>query len=121
MVFNGTPTKLRDVITEKRVSDVNCRICYHQLDDLVDDPGNFSVLQQFAVCFITDSAEKDATEISQFNFGMKTSSVAAWNDHCTQILWIVRWTTKGLQPVKPVVVITKEVILPTGRALIIND
>ena len=40
-----------------------------------------------------------------------------WSSDVTAIRWNVRWTQKGLQPIKPRVSASKKLTIPGGRAL----
>ena len=44
-------------------------------------------------------------------------SLAEWQNDVVTIVWVVRWTNKGLMPIRPQVHLRAEAVLPTGRAL----
>ena len=42
--------------------------------------------------------------------------LTSWNPEIVQLRWQVRWTQKGLMPVKPVLHLTGSLALPAGHA-----
>ena len=40
-----------------------------------------------------------------------------WNSSVAGMYWLVRWSTKGLAPVRPLIHLKAEAVLPSGRAL----
>ena len=42
--------------------------------------------------------------------------LASWNPEIVQLRWQVRWTAKGLMPVKPVLHLAGSLTLPAGHA-----
>ena len=63
--------------------------------------------------------QDDEKEVNINNIGQKVqeSGVETWNNEFFIVVWVVRWTAKGLQPVKPCVHLRAELVLPPGRAL----
>lgn len=42
-----------------------------------------------------------------------------WESHCTATVWVVKWHTNGLMPVRPQVIFTAEAVIPSGKALML--
>ena len=64
--------------------------------------------------------DDQGAEISAHSFGVKCDH-SYWGSDMSQVMWHVRWTQKGLMPVKPAVHLTNRVSLPAGRALLLKS
>lgn len=40
-----------------------------------------------------------------------------WATVCTGVVWLVRWVSKGLQPIRPVVALTSDIQVSPGKAV----
>ena len=118
VIFNGTLTKLGTVVEEKRKTEPNCSICYFSMENRVSEanPGGFSLQANHRVVFYLKTDESIA--VNQNNMASKLPATT-WDSEVTKIVWAVRWTTKGLMPVCPRVVLHRDCDLGTGRALVI--
>ena len=55
-------------------------------------------------------------EPSQNTIGSKVA-MDEWETDVTTVLWVVRWTARGLMPIRPQVHLKVSAVLSTGRAL----
>ena len=78
-----------------------------------DNPKSFSVKQKLCLHFVPrdDQGELGTNSIAS------TEAASLWNTHISKVLWHVRWTQKGLMPIKPAVHLIENVTLAAGRAL----
>ena len=70
--------------------------------------------------FYIKKDEVGGDEPSQVSIGGKIP-FNLWDTDVCCILWVVRWSSKGLIPVRPQVHLKSEVLLQTGRALGLHD
>ena len=135
VVFNGAITTIAKVLDEKLTKDPKAVMAYHKHTDNPNEPGRFDIEQTHNVVFHRGgkntktkkkgeekgqddpaSDPEDKTDPTQNNLGGHVPP-ATWNSHSCAFIWHVKWTAKGLMPIKPDVRFTSEFILPTGRAL----
>ena len=83
-----------------------------------ETPNKFTLTQTHRILFLPK--EDQGTEISAHSFGVKCDH-SYWGSDMSQVMWHVRWTQKGLMPVKPAVHLTNRVSLPAGRALLLKS
>ena len=117
VVFNGVVQLLGKVVADQREKKPDATVCYHKLEALPEDPKEFSLTPEHKVAFYPADADKDPL-ITCTNFATKFTK-AHWEAPSNSIaaLWMVRWSAKGLMPVKPVVHLVGSATLPPGRAL----
>ena len=114
VVFNGVMTMIGKVLFDERAKKPDASIAYHKLELNDADPKKFTLTQTHRVCFVP---KDDAKEISQHNLGNKFPLTTWGTASSTMVcLWHVRWSPKGLMPVKPAVHLVGELVLPAGRA-----
>lgn len=126
-VQGGNPLGyVSDVIQKQRASDPKAQIAYHKIteDPSPDDAAKLSITLEARVVFIP-SATSVNEEGEEKDKGKAKSIIAraaallpatAWKTHCTSVVWLARWAALGLTPVKPQVILTKEVVLEPGQA-----
>ena len=81
-------------------------------------PKKITLTQTHRILFLPK--DDQGTEISAHSFGVKCD-YSYWGSDMSQVMWHVRWTQKGLMPVKPAVHLTNRVSLPAGRALLLKS
>ncbi len=59
--------------------------------------------------------DDSSSEVTTNNIATK-EELQYWMSEQMEVLWVVRWTAKGLMPVKPVVHIRETCVLPPVRA-----
>ena len=112
VVMNGAVVGLGKVVLEQREKNPAVKVNYHNI--VIDDgnPKEFKLTQTHRICF---QPKDENGEASQNNLAMKEEP-KTWNASCLHVLWVVRWTAKGLMPVKPQVHLKGSLILPAGRS-----
>ena len=101
VVLNGLVVSVGKVVEEQRVKKPDCEICYHSITQDDQNMKKFELAQTHRIAFAY-KPEGEAVEVSQANVAAK-EILATWNSGLLQVLWLVRWSAKGLMPVKPVV------------------
>ena len=118
IVLNGVVQSLGPAYLEKLKTDANAKIAYHNIGDRSTDmPGTFAVNQTHKIAFslISEgSAEHKSANVFGACVPLKT-----WNTKYSQVLWQVKWTAKGLTPVKPAIYSKAELELLPGRCIIL--
>ena len=84
------------------------QICYSE-----DNPHRFNLTQVHRVAFIP-KVEQGA-EVSATSIGLK-EAMQYWSSTVSRVIWSVRWTQKGLMPIKPEARLWEEVVLAAGRS-----
>lgn len=122
LVLVGSEVKtVGDALAEVQESKPDAKICYHEMVPEDGDHTKFTCKQTHSVCFVPtaspdDKNGKDENKISVATIGQKEAPKHWEKCDALQILWACRWTTKGLQPVKPQVHLKGQLSLSTGQA-----
>ena len=114
--LKGKPQTLGSVIVEQRKTNPAANICYHEVheDPQPGCPWHFTLKQTGAgIIFKTVAAPLNATASSAASM----VPASKWDDRCVCIAWHVHWLLKGLSPIRPVVITTKELHIKSGCAL----
>ena len=111
VVLNGKVLLLGQVMQEQRAKNPKATVCYHDVQPGEANPLHIVVKQTHCVAFIP---KKDG-ELSINNLASRVPP-KVWNSRCLHIIWVVRWTGKGLMPVKPVVHLRGQLALKAGGA-----
>ncbi len=127
MVYNNRVTLLGDVIKEQRSKDPTlARVCYHEIEDTVEPgkpPGSFKLKVKHGVVFRPANPKvadgPDGLKPTQVNIAACVPC-RTWQSSFTEIVWCVRWSKKGIQPVAPRAVLSKAVALPPGHSLVLS-
>jgi len=111
---------VRDVIGERRKVDPDCKLTYHNFADKTEgETGEVEITLKHKVYFMT---KKDASESekkkSQVNLAAFLPLDIWASESCkvAKIMWATKWATQGLAPVRPLVILTEDVVLGPGRA-----
>lgn len=113
VVLNGSVQTLGKVVCDMRDKKPDCQVCYHNLTPDTEDAKKFSLQTTHCVAFLPKGLE-EKDKVDQNNLAVK-EGWATWQDSAAvQVLWAVRWVTKGLTPVKPVVHLRQAVSLNPG-------
>lgn len=126
----GKYVTLGSVILAKReVAPDEAKVCYHNLTDAPrsDSPGFFTLEVKhhcmFQVVDITSVKREPEAAAGGPSLSVQQGHIAsalpwqAWETSWTNVCWITRWSTKGLMPVRPIVVTRHQLQLPGKRAL----
>ena len=114
VVFNGVVMQLGKVVDEARAKRPDIAVCYHKCTTDNEDPKKFKLSMTHKIIFVPRSDESDKT-CSTSNIG-KMEPLPIWDQGCLHTLWCMRWAAKGLMPVKPVVHLNGNCVLPAGKA-----
>lgn len=117
VLHEGKPTTLGKVVAE---------LCYQEMVDQ-PQPGNsthFIVKPKMLFLFRPENApSSDDKKQEDGSFTLPYSSMAGcletayWQTTCTQMLWSVKWSAKGLQPVRPVIATSRVIEISAGKAV----
>jgi hypothetical protein len=114
VVFNGLVTTLGKVVADERAKKPDAHVAYHTLTTDATNSQHFTLLTTHRVAFM--HKEDEGVAISYGNIGTK-EDVNVWETKSTHVLWNVRWTAKGLMPVKPAIYLKGgDLVLAAGRA-----
>ena len=112
VIYNNVCTSLQKVLLAQREKDPDVKVCYHKLQWDEVDPKIFTITQTHMISFNPNEAAKENTAS---NMATK-EPVSFWNNEVTQVVWFVRWSQKGLLPVKPAVFLKGELNLMSEQA-----
>ena len=123
VLLGGSFQSVEGLLQKKRVTEPGATVAYHQVqeDATPENPSKLKVTRNVNVVFIPKGKEEDGEEGKsklQNRIGCMIPA-SAWNSHCTEISWSVRWAAMGMMPIRPVVVITKAIDLPAQKALLL--
>jgi hypothetical protein len=114
VVFNGLVTTLGKVVTDERAKKPDAQVAYHSLTADAINSQHFTLLTTHRVAFMPK--DEEGTAITHGNIGTK-EDVNVWETTNTHVLWNVRWTAKGLMPVKPAIYLKGgDLVMAAGRA-----
>ena len=125
-VLHGTDLlELLDVVNEKRTTNPDCRVAYHDMtpippsDSLPLGAFKLDVTKEIAFRPLTDVEGPAAKGHLQTRLA-STIPVNAWDGNYSKLIWTLKWSTNGLTPVRPQIVLTKNVTLAPGKSLLLN-
>ena len=117
---------MKSVIEEKRkTSPLTALVCYHEIQEAPtpEDSKHFCLTKKYSIVFTPEATpppKAEATEEEKKT--LPWSSLAGmlspqhWRTPFTTIMWQVKWVAKGLQPVRPVVVLKHALQVPPQSA-----
>ena len=96
----------------------DAKICYHDFEDVPGDTAAFKLLRKIdVVCRCKEDKQQGAVTPGSFGY---LSSFAMWNTSWTKVVWVCKWSSNGLTPIRPVVITTATVDIAPGKSIIIN-
>ena len=104
-------TSLQKVLLAQREKDPDVKVCYHKLHWDEVDPKLFTITQTHIISF----NPLEAKGVAASNMATQ-EPVPFWNNEVTHVVWFVRWSQKGLLPVKPAVFLKGELNLMSEQA-----
>lgn len=114
-VFGLLGTHLQSWATEKNKARENCRIAYHKVTPASDGPWSFTAeTSQEIVARISPNADAGLA-LSQTNAGCRMPP-EYWVTKFTDVVWQLKSTVNGIQPVRPVIALTIDIDLPPKTA-----
>ena len=125
-IFMGSKlTTVAEVMDERRLTNPAAKtsILYHKLkeDPSDDQPNHQLVAQVHRMVWKADAGVK--VEVGAENTVLDYKHVAAsipvatWNGKYTSIVWAMKWTSAGLCPVRPQVMLTKDLQVAANQAV----
>ena len=120
VIFNGNYVSVGDVLLEQRKKKPDCQVNYHTAECLPSDPSKVSVKTTRQVAFEGLDDEQPGGKVSVTNLGNRCE-LELWKTKFSDVVWHVRWTAKGLMPIKPSVVFTEDIAIPAGHAALLAD
>ena len=122
MVLHGPQlVELLDVVNEKRKTQPDCRVAYHDLVPLAEGPaGAFGLKHTVGVVFNPQAQTADANPAALQTRLAATVPAQAWKGHYSGLVWSVKWATNGLAPIRPQIVMLHDVMIKPGHSLLLN-
>ena len=115
VVLNGIVMDVGTVIRDQRATRPDAQLCYYSIKVDEADPLKFLIEATRNVIFVPKNEGLADKDINCHNIAAK-EELKVWNTNVLKTLWVVRWATKGLMPVKPVVHLNGSLHLLPGRA-----
>ena len=115
VVLNGIVMDVGTVVRDQRATKPDAQICYHSIKVDEADPQKFNIEVTHNVVFTPKNEGLADKDLYCHNIVTK-EELKVWNTDVLKTLWVVRWTAKGLMPVKPVVHLNGSLNLLPGRA-----
>ena len=123
--LNGAVQTISEVLFNQRKIKPEATVCYHKATpsgQKTDGQTLFDFKLTHKICFVPptkrdapdEGAEKPSKEES-LTFTNIASRESAADLQCASLIWHVRWTVKGLQPLKPMIHLTKKLCLAAGQ------
>ena len=118
---NNKMQTVRDVVLERRKTEPNCKVAYHEMHEADDSaPGSFTLEQKYQVYFIPDpTTPVEKEQPVQMSAGMLVPKEAWASSSSCDIVWGTKWAINGLTPVRPLVVMKVDAKILPGRVLVI--
>ena len=123
VLFNGHLKTVYEIVHSQQQKVPTVKVAYHKMEENPDPKrvGNFSLKRSHTVWFIptgganVEEAEDESQPASgQVNAG-KLIPNHVWGNHATKIVFSVKWGVSGLTPIRPQVVLVRDVDLAPSR------
>ncbi|CAK9018185.1 Uncharacterized protein SCF082_LOCUS13970 [Durusdinium trenchii] len=111
ILLNGAVQTLGQVMADMRQKKPDAKIAYHQIQE-TDDIKQFSLTTTHRVVFV---CKTEGSEWSSKNVASKVWK-AGMDGGPLKLIWYMRWATKGLVPIKPVLHLLGHATLTAGQA-----
>ena len=126
--LNGQLMTISTCVHQQRAKNPEAQISYHTTASVPEQDGKYTFKLTHRVAFMPAGKKEKSSEMEDekesgltvSNIGAKELPSTFAGLHCCQIVWHVRWTVRGLQPVKPMLHLTKRLTLPAGQACKLN-
>ena len=118
VILAGAALTLEKVIHDMRATKPECQICYHSMIPDESNAKKFTMEQTHRVVYMPKEDQGDKVNDCSA-FGTKEDA-EAWENGVTTLVWHVRWTQKGLMPVKPAIHMPCGQTVPAGRAILLT-
>ena len=102
----------------KKKEDTNASICYHNLTHSSTSPGSFTATQTHRIVYQVKQPAEGTGPSTHYQASIASAiPSASWATDICKLIWMVRWTQKGLMPVKANIHLSADVTLLSGKAL----
>ena len=126
-VLHGTDLlELLDVVNQKRTTNPDCRVAYHDMTPIPPSGSlplgafKLDVTKELAFRPLTDVERPEAAKGHLQTRLASTIPVNAWDGNYSKLIWTLKWSANGLTPVRPQIVLTKNVTIAPGKSLLLN-
>lgn len=102
------------VLAEKKQSDPQAKVAYHDLEEVPGNLGDFKLTMKVPIQF---TWEEENAKDKQLSAGCYIPSTSYEQPGLCQCIWATRWCVQGLAPVRPFLVLLKDVTLGSKKAL----
>ena len=123
-LYKNAVCNLGSVLEAEKEQNPNTKIMYHTIEDDPSSPGAFTLTQTHTVVFNSTSQTTEGEGAGlPGSKPLLQSQIAAvvpmaiWETHGTSIVWSVKKAASGIMPIRPQVLLTKEVVLEAKQAL----
>ena len=128
VLFNGATATISKLVEVKRQADpLKAKVCYYDMHDTPEAgrPGGFALVQKSKILYSIQRAGDGEREPDQTVKGVQSQMagiipVRLWRTKLSDITWIMKWNVNGLCPVRPVVVLTRDVEIPPQHTLFLD-
>ena len=115
VIVGGAVTTLQSVVQEMRNKKPDCRVSYYEIDTTASlSEFELKPTHRVVFCQKTEDGAVLAKHNCAFQLPFRTSG-------CLKLIWHMRWTQKGLAPIKPAVHLVGTVQLPSGQCLKLHE
>ena len=115
---NGKTQPLLDVFKERRKTEPGCKVAYHDMVETPDSLGGFTLTRKHAVWFLPDEAVE---AIAATNLAAKVPKEVFESSDYMKLIWVTKWQTAGLMPIRPYVVLMKDATLGPNQVLALTN
>ena len=118
--------ELLDVVNQKRTTNPDCRVAYHDMTPIPPSGSlplgafKLDVTKEIAFRPLTDVERPEAAKGHLQTRLASTIPVNAWDGNYSKLIWTLKWSANGLTPVRPQIVLTKNVTIAPGKSLLLN-
>ena len=109
--LNGVVSTVGKVYFDQQKTKPGCQVCYHTTKINEEDTTKIQFTSTHKIGFL--AAEADS-QLSPANIASKLPYEVWSKSNAVTMVWHVRWTAKGLQPVKPALFTKGAVVVPAG-------
>lgn len=127
VLMDGKVRSVGQILKDKRaISPLEVKILYHDMQDTPrpEDSAHFTLTLKTTVLFRPEALTvKEEQKAPDGAVTLPHSSVAgcldtkAWDNLATRVLWSVKWTARGLSPVRPHVCLKANCKIAVGQAV----
>ena len=123
--FGSSCKPLGPIVEEHRAVDpTTAKVAYHELQDnpLPEDQTAFKLTVKHPQTWkFENSPVKAEPNAIQTGACAGLVSYQNWNSRFTTLTWLMRWTNKGLTPVRPLIIAKTDVVITPNAALEIHS